>query len=116
MAQDPQWNLWLDENDRAKLITEAYRSKPLGRMPVDHAVAIRKIWDMGVENIAMQTVIQIDGDVITRIQSGMSVQTKDLVLNVHGLGVDMTMRYWQTLFDIIKEVAGGLKDLFLPRK
>ncbi len=115
-ASDPDWGPWLNENDRSRLLKEEIRTLPPGRMPVDYAVAVRKMWDMGVENVCIQTVIQLDGDVITRIQSGLPRETRDVMLKVHETGIDVSLRYWQTLFDIVKQVAGGLLELFLPRR
>jgi hypothetical protein len=115
-ASDPLWQPWLGENNRYDLLTDDIRYLPLGRMPVDHAVAVRKIWEMGVENVYMQTVVQLDGDVITRIQSGLPPGTREVMLKVHEMGVDVSLRYWQILFDIVKQIAGGLVDLFLPRR
>src|SRR5262249_13208701 len=34
----------------------------------DELVVLRKAWDLGLEQIAMQTVIQLDGDVLHRVQ------------------------------------------------
>ncbi|MBN2429805.1 MAG: hypothetical protein JXK94_15830 [Deltaproteobacteria bacterium] len=114
---DPLWQKWLNKGyNRNHLVDPAIRRLPLGRMPVDHAIGVRKIWDMGVENVYMQTMIQLDGDVITRIQSGLPSETREAMLKVHEMGIDISLRYWKGLFEIVKEVAGGLVDLFLPRR
>ena len=33
-------------------------------------VAVRKIWEIGTESVVMQTIAQLDGDIVTRIQRG----------------------------------------------
>jgi hypothetical protein len=113
--QDHTWNDLLDERTRLDLLTEKIRYLPMGKLPVDYAIAVRKIWDIGTETVFMQTLIQIDGDVVTRIQRGLPKSKQKLILRVHERGVDVSMRYWETLFGIVKQIAGGLTELFLPR-
>jgi len=109
------WKVLLDENTRLNLLKEDMRYRKIDRLPVDYATIVRKIWDMGVENVLMQTIIQIDGDVITRIQAGMEATKQERILNVHQCGIDVSLKHWKTLFDIVKQIAGSLTDLFLPR-
>jgi hypothetical protein len=113
--EDVRWDTLLSERTRLDLLTERMRYLPMGKLPVDYAIAVRKIWDVGSESVLMQTVIQIDGDVITRIQEGLPEIKQKIILEVHERGVDTSIRHWQTLFGIVKEIAGRLADLFLPR-
>jgi hypothetical protein len=113
--EDNTWNNLLNERTRLDLLTDKMRYQPMGRLPVDYAVAVRKIWDIGTETVFMQTLIQIDGDVVTRIQKGLPKTKQKLILKVHERGVDVSMRYWESLFGIVKQIAGGLTALFLPR-
>jgi len=113
--EDDRWDNLLNERTRLDLLTERMRYLPMGKLPVDYAIAVRKIWDVGAESVLMQTVIQIDGDVITRIQEGLPEIKQKLILEVHERGVDASMRHWHALFGIVKEIAGRLTDLFLPR-
>lgn len=116
LQKENSWRVWLDEkNTRLNLLKEDMRYQKIDRLPVDYATALRKIWDMGVENVLMQTIIQIDGDVITRIQAGMEATKQELILNVHQCGIDVSLKHWKTLFDIVKQIVGSLSDLFLPR-
>ena len=112
-----KWQGWLnDDISRQELIDEKYRKKPLGRLPLDYAVAIRKIWDVGVEKVIMQTVVQIDGDVITRIQAGLDDAVRERLLEIHNRGVDTGLTHWKSLLDVVKEIAGTLVDLFMPSR
>lgn len=115
LRKENSWKVWLDENTRLSLLREDMRYQKIDRLPVDYATTVRKIWDMGVENVLMQTIIQIDGDVITRIQAGMEATKQELILNVHQCGIDVSLKHWQTFFDIVKQIAGSLTELFLPR-
>ena len=109
------WNNLLNERTRLDLLTEKMRYLPMNKLPIDYATSVRKIWDMGTENVCMQTIIQIDGDVITRIQKGLPEKKQKLILSVHERSVGVSIRYWKTLFDIVKQIAGSLTALFLPR-
>lgn len=115
LRKENSWKVWLNEKTRLDLLREDMRYQEIDRLPVDYATTVRKIWDMGVESVLMQTIIQIDGDVITRIQAGMEAAKQERMLNVHRCGIDVSLKHWQTFFDIIKQIAGSLTALFLPR-
>lgn len=69
-------------------------------------VIIRKAWDMGTEVIVMQSTIQIDGDVITRLQRGGDALTNGTLIGVHKEAVDVSFRYWSFLIDTLGRFAG----------
>jgi hypothetical protein len=70
-------------------------------------VIIRKAWDIGVEIVLMQTVIQIDGDVVNRIQTGMDGPEKAELHALHARAVDISLRSWGTLVDTVGKIASG---------
>jgi len=70
-------------------------------------VAIRKAWDIGVEVILMQTVIQIDGDVVNRFQTGIDTQAKAQLHAMHTAAVDLSFRYWRWMIDALGRFAGA---------
>lgn len=74
----------------------------------DDRVAIRKIWEMGLEQVAMQSVIQIDGDVVTRIQPRYAADANSAVHNVHNESVRMALDVWSQMIGIVKDFFGGL--------
>ena len=74
----------------------------------DERVASRKIWEMGLEQVAMQTVIQIDGDVVTRLQPRFAVDTTSAVHKVHNESVRMALDVWGQIIGIVKDFFGGL--------
>lgn len=79
-------------------------------------VQIRKAWDMGVEIILMQTVIQIDGDVVNRFQSGMDVASKAPLHALHAGAVDLSFKYWRWLIDAFGRIAGSTVSSLLGPK
>lgn len=77
---------------------------------------IHKYWELGTEQIMMQTVVQLDGDVYTRILADYSTDEFKSLHAIHHSGVNLSYRYWQ---NIIKIVADFLTTVFahmLPSK
>jgi len=93
---------------RYQLISADMPTENLPRLDADDATRIRKIWEVGVERIVAQTVIQIDGDVITRIQDGLNDQQMRNLMQVQQTSVDTGVRYWSTLLDIAERLIDGL--------
>ncbi len=93
---------------RYDLVSADIPTKNLPRLGAEDATRIRKIWEVGVERIVAQTTIQIDGDVITRIQDGLTDQQMRNLLQVQQSGVDTGVRYWSTLLDITERLIDGL--------
>lgn len=69
-------------------------------------VIVRKAWDMGTEVIVMQSTIQIDGDVVTRILRGRDTPSNDTLIGVHKNAVDVSFRYWSFMVDALGRFAG----------
>lgn len=71
----------------------------------DTIVLIRKTWELGVEEVVMKTVIQLDGDVITRIKKGYAIKEYSALHEIHNLGVSTSVKFWKTLVDIIGSIS-----------
>jgi hypothetical protein len=82
------------------------RSSPDGDFQPPDLIAIRKAWDLGTEAILLQTVIQLDGDIVTRFQNGMDQPSREVVHTLHARAVDLSFRHWQWLFEAVGRVAG----------
>ena len=82
------------------------RSTPEERFTSSHLVDIRKAWDIGTEIVLMQTVIQIDGDVVNRFQAGIDTSAKAPLHSLHVSAVDVSLRYWRWLVDAMSRLAG----------
>jgi hypothetical protein len=74
----------------------------------DELVVIRKVWELGVEEIVMQTVIQLDGDVVTRIQPQRGDEKHKILHAIHNQSVTTAIQFWNQLIGI---VVGSLKGL-----
>lgn len=58
---------------------------------------VRKVWEVGVERVLMQSVIQIDGDVFTRIRQGRETDEDKRLHELHGAAVNTSLAHWQFL-------------------
>ncbi len=81
----------------------------------DH-LTVRKLWELGLETIAIQTVIELDGDVTTRIQPQYSTDDNITLHKLHHSSVDLSYNYWLSLIKLIGEVFNTvLKNVFKGR-
>jgi len=68
-------------------------------------MSIRKIWELGAEVIAMQTIVQIDGDVITRLNPNFLDEAQYPKLHdYHNQGVNIALAHWNSLVTVAKEL------------
>jgi hypothetical protein len=82
------------------------------RLTTEQTILLRKAWEIGTETVVMQTVIQIDGDVVTRIQPGREDGASAVLHAAHRQSVELSFRYWQFLVDTLGRMAGVLiRDL-----
>lgn len=87
------------------------QQQPLPLTP-DEIVMIRKIWEMGLEEIAMQTVIQLDGDVLTRIQSKYANEDSAIIHELHNQSVNTALAFWGGLIGIVKDLVKAIGKSF----
>jgi hypothetical protein len=102
-----------NEYNRADLVTRD-NIKPLPLREQD-LVLIRKVWELGTEVIAMQTIIQLDGDVITRINPSFMNETRYPKLqSYHNQALAVALEHWSDLVTVAKELivsaARGISD------
>lgn len=76
--------------------------KLLGPNPdPDELVHLRKVWEMGTEEVVMQTVLWIDGDATQRVHPAYTGKAHENLLNVHAASVAASLNYWKSLGDIL---------------
>ena len=101
-------------------VTERGNSKPRFtraevapiRLLPEETLAIRKIWEIGTEVIEMQTVVQLDGDVVTRLRPARALVQNDPLLAVHNQAVMTSVGTWNRLVDTLANFARTLLSLF----
>ncbi len=81
---------------------------PAPLLSQSEVVRLRKIWEVSTETIAMQTVILIDGDVFSRIQSGWETNADHALHALHRQAVEASVGQWTNLFRIAAELIGSV--------
>lgn len=80
----------------------------------DEVITIRKIWDVGTETVLMQTVAQLDGDVITRVQRGRESAANQAIHELHRQAVGNALAHWQFLVRTVSEfLTESVRSFFL---
>jgi hypothetical protein len=79
-------------------------------------VLIRKVWEIGLDVIEAQTVIQLDGDVVTRIRQDILGDRKRMedILTIHNRAVDTSIGFWKSLVGVIGSFLNGVAQLVFP--
>lgn len=75
----------------------------------DMLAMIYKAYEIGTEQIVLQTVIQVEGDVtsyITPQYINMPEPIKEIVMGVHNRSIGTSMQFWSTLFATVMNLAG----------
>lgn len=72
----------------------------------DTLLQLRRIWETGVDVIVMQTVVRLDGGVVTRILDGWDVATAAPLQEVHYRAVDISLQRWSLLVQTARDLAG----------
>ncbi len=67
---------------------------------------IRKVWEIGIDRIVLQTFVQIDGDVTTRISEIFSKNPNKMVLKIHNDSISTSTAYWANIFKAFVELTG----------
>ncbi|MCG8358165.1 MAG: hypothetical protein MI920_21585 [Kiloniellales bacterium] len=97
----------------ATVETEAYWERELLRLGADDRTTLRKIWEIGVEEVAAQTTIDLDGDTITRIGRKYATPAQAHVLEIHKMGIETAVGYWRGLIEAVGSFIVNLADLAL---
>ena len=77
----------------------------------DVVMLIRKAWDLGVERVCLQTVLQVDGD-MTEIIAELDAQQKVFLTDLHRQGVKDAVSQWRSFWDVVLQLAGDLGSIF----
>jgi hypothetical protein len=76
-------------------------------LTADEFLVIRKAWEVGTETILMQTVAQLDGDMVTRVQPDTLGAQSDGLRQVHRIAVEDAFEHWQFLVKTLEEITSG---------
>ncbi|MBS0639657.1 MAG: hypothetical protein JSS43_07280 [Proteobacteria bacterium] len=90
----------------AEATTRALFDGKAARMEVDPDITImvRKAWDLGTAKVRMQTVMQVDGDIM-QVFHPSADEDGPLVMQMHKDAVRESLGQWRVLFGILAEAA-----------
>lgn len=76
--------------------------KLLARDPdPDEMVQLRKVWEIGTEEVVMQTVLWIDGDATQRVHPAYIDKAHEQLIGIHAASVTASLSYWKSLGEIV---------------
>ena len=81
----------------------------------DAATRLRKIWELGTDQIIAQTTVHVDGDTVTRFQRDIEESKRSYYFEIHNRSVQTAVDQWNTLFDAFSRLAGGLAGFIFGR-
>lgn len=74
----------------------------------DLMVKFNRYYDLGTEEIILQTRIGIDGDIVTRVQRDFSEAPRQLLIDLHEKHTNLSMDYWKSLIQIAVDIVHGI--------
>jgi len=84
-------------------------------LTADEILTVRKVWEVGIETIVMQTVAQLDGDIVTRVQRARVAASNAPVHTLHRNMTESALKQWQFLFQTVAQFTGKALQGFLAR-
>ncbi len=85
----------------------------------DEITLLRKTWEIGTQQILMQSVIQIDGDIANYLATSfisLPPEMRKMVMSMHNESTRSATRLWQTLFRTVSQLAGkAFREIFNRR-
>ncbi|MGH7068167.1 MAG: hypothetical protein ACREFO_16155 [Acetobacteraceae bacterium] len=101
-----------ENKTRADLLKTPLRPDSYSVAPDDLAL-LQKIWDIGTDQIVAQTIVYLTGDVTTRMQESLAKPGAEPIFAIHRQSVDVSIKYWKSLLEVIREIAGAAVSVLL---
>lgn len=68
---------------------------------------IRKIWEIGTEQVVLQTVIHADGDITSRISERLLQKPNPVLFQIHHESVQGAVGFWTNMVETIGKMAAN---------
>ena len=88
-----------------------YQKRNLVALMPDDSTLLRKIWDIGVEDVVAQTTIQMDADVVTRVSRQYAAPNQAHILEIHRLGIESSVKFWSSLIAAVGSFITNLAGI-----
>ena len=109
-ATDKGSQLWNNDIDRSDM-----NEVPDLELTPDDVTLIRKAWEIGTQQIQLQTVIQVDGDVATYISESFLRSSDKRLLTIHNDSIVTAVGFWQSLVKTLGEIVGKAFNVILGK-
>lgn len=89
------------------------------KLDPDQVALVRKVWEIGTQQILMQTVVQLDGDVTSFISQRLldfPLDAKKTFMTLHDESVRTSTSIWMNLFKTVGDLAGKALGQIFPGK
>ncbi|MEO1225003.1 MAG: hypothetical protein AAFX92_12300 [Pseudomonadota bacterium] len=112
-----------DDGENAKLIGVDDRSlygelneakTPLPEASAVDLTRIRKIWELGVDRIVLQSVLQLDGDIVFRADKSLDLKARESLVKAHREFVELGVNHWRAMFELLANLMGSVFDRLIP--
>ncbi|MEZ4382943.1 MAG: hypothetical protein R3A79_16575 [Nannocystaceae bacterium] len=87
---------------------DSTRKPPPLPLAADDRVLLRKTWELSTELIALQSVITLDGDVVSRVSRDFADDDHKVIHRIHGEGLTIAMANWSALMQAIAAMIGSV--------
>jgi hypothetical protein len=77
-------------------------------LDVRERAKLKRMYDLGTENVILQTRFGIDGDVVTRIEESFASRPRQTILDVHDKHTTLSLQYWDKLVNVVVDVVSGI--------
>jgi len=88
-----------------------HHKRPPSLLRTEDYRVLRKCWEIGTERVLVQTTVQLDGDVVTRMSSelldGYDEDLRQLLLDTHRGAVDVGLSHWKSLVETTVELLSS---------
>ncbi len=111
---DAGFNAQFLNKTRADLVAMTIRPGSYAVSP-DDLIVLQKVWDIGLEQIVVQTIVHVTGDVTTRVQDTLRSKGSDALFAIHRQSIDLSVARWKDLLDAVREIAGTAVGVLLGR-
>ncbi len=100
-------------NKNCKALSDLLGQNPSLKLTPSQLMHVRKIWEVGTERVLMQTVVQLDGDIVTRIQIGRETAKDKALHKMHKDLVNLAIGNWQFMVQTMTNlIKSGLESVF----
>lgn len=78
-----------------------------GAPSVEHALVLRKAWELGTDRIVAQAIAQVDGDIVVRLDEALLTPQSEPLMALHHHALANGLTHWRTLVEFLAQLTIG---------